>query len=185
MASITISPLNLLLNILGYIFENKIVAIYVDNSEVLVDCDIVECVVNDKAQLMEHPTESGTKISDHKVFQPMELTLTIALPYLNSEKSYDELYSLFRGNAVITVQTKAQVYKNLQIISIPHEERAGAIDRLFFKISLKEAIIVTPMYAKIDKVANKADAPTVEHGVKETTGSSMLYDIYKGVSGLF
>lgn len=167
MAKTRPSVLNLALNILGYKLQDKPVMIFgEDGNEVLADVAIISCRVNDQSKLMEHPIESGAKISDHKVFEPRSMDLTIALTSDGFDTEYAELFDLYRQCAVLSLQTKVQVYNNLQIASIPHEEKVTTMNRLQFNIQLKEAIVVTAQFVKatIVKPKKPADKPTEEVG---------------------
>lgn len=180
MAKTRPSVLNLALNILGYKLQDKPVIIFgEDGSEVLADVAIVSCKVNDQSKLMEHPVESGAKISDHKVFEPRTMDITIALTSDGFDTEYAELFDLYRQCAILSLQTKVQVYNNLQIASIPHEEKVTTMNRLIFNIQLKEAIVVSPQFVAAQRSYKKPEnKPTVEVGQQQPKKSSILGDIF-------
>ena len=180
MATTRPSVLNLALNALGYVLKDKPVALYTDGGqEVLADAAIISCKVNDQSKLMEHPIESGAKISDHKVFEPRSMELTVALTSDGYDTEYAELFDLYRECAILSLQTKVQVYNNLQIASIPHEEKVTTMNRLIFNISLKEAIVVTPQFVASQTSYKKpADKPTAQVGQQQKKKSSILSDLF-------
>lgn len=179
MAKTRPSVLELALNVLGCVLKDKQVILYTqDGEEVLPDASIISCRVSDQSKLMEHPIESGAKISDHKVFEPRTIDLTIALTQYGYSAEYRELFNLYRDCTIMKLQTKAQVYNNLQIASIPHEEKVETMSRLMFNIQLKEAIVVTSQFvAATSQKKRAADKQTVEVG-QQPKRSSVLSDIF-------
>lgn len=178
------SVLNLALNAIGYILKNKVVALYSaeEGAEVLTDCSIIKCIVSDKARLMEHPLEMGSKVVDHKVFEPITASLQIAMPISGFETECATLKELYRKGTMLSLQTKAYVYDNLQIAGIPHEETAENINRMIFNIELKEALMTQSIYVdQSSKVKSKADAPTKKVGQVQGQSDSALYWMFGGL----
>ena len=132
--------------------------------EALSTCSIIDCQVDDRSVLMEHPIESGAKIVDHKVFMPRKFKIRIALPRDNYQSAYQQLYNLFHNNTYITLQTKAQIYENLQITEIPHIEADNTVDRMIFTITLTEVKIVEAYYIKPEPKAKPVSTPTKKKG---------------------
>lgn len=178
------SVLNLAMNAIGYILHNKVVSLYSaeEGAEVLADCSIIRCTVSDKARLMEHPLEMGGKIVDHKVFEPITANLQIAMPISGFEMECATLKELYRKGTMLSLQTKAYVYENLQISGIPHEETAENINRLVFNIELREAQVAQSVYVdKSTKVKSKADAPTKKVGQVQGKSDSALFSMFGGL----
>lgn len=172
------SVLNVALNAIGFILKNKAVTIYdSSNQEVLESCSVISCVVQDKSRLMEHPLEMGAKVVDHKVFEPIVITLQIALPSSFYEDQYQQILQMYKDCEMLSVQTKAQIYSNLQIAAIPHEEKADTIDRLIFNLELREAQIASDVFVTPSSpVRNKEDSKTVNIGQTQGKKSSILYN---------
>lgn len=186
MAKTRPSVLELALNVLGYTLKDKPVILYTeDGEEVLADASIISCRVDDQSKLMEHPIESGAKISDHKVFEPRSIDMTIAFTADGYAEEYRQLFNLYRDCTIMKLQTKAQVYNNLQIESIPHEEKVETMNRMIFNIKLKEAIVVTAQFVKatIVKAKKAPDKPTEEVGQKPPVNESALYGAVGGKEG--
>ena len=178
------SVLNLAMNAIGYILHNKVVSLYSaeEGAEVLADCSIIRCTVSDKARLMEHPLEMGSKIIDHKVFEPITANLQIAMPISGFETECATLKELYRKGTMLSLQTKAYVYDNLQIAGIPHEETAENINRLVFNIELREAQVTQSVYVdKANKVKSKSDAPTKKVGQVQSKSDSALFSMFGGL----
>ena len=182
-----INIVNTLLNVVGAFYSDKIVAIYNSlNQEVLQDCAIIDCVVKDTARLMEHPIETGAKIVDHKVFEPRQVQIQLALTESNYQQEYEQLSFLYHNCEMLSVRTKAQIYSNMQIIGIPHEEKVNKIDRLILAIQLKEAMLVSPDYIKPKK--GKGTGPnsnTQKKGTVKPTEKTTFNKIVTGVKDAF
>ena len=72
--------LNLLQNALGFATQQSNVALYVDTVKVLTGnildpVSILDCKVTDDSQITNHPVESGAKISEHQIFNPVEIDM--------------------------------------------------------------------------------------------------------------
>lgn len=160
----------------GYVLSGKPVQMYANGRECLSTASLMTCSVNESAQLMEHPVEDGAKIVDHKVFNPVQITVTIAFTEENYAAEYTELKSLFTDCTFISMKTKANVFENLQIVGIPHEEKPENINRMLFTIQLKEAIIVSASYSgALSAVSSLMNSSTAKLG-KKNTESSMIGD---------
>lgn len=183
------SVVSLVLNTVGFLFKNKTVAVFANNIEVLENCAIISCDVQEQSQIMEHPIEDGATIADFKVFKPTQITLKIALNAEDYDTEFMELDALYRNCEMLTVQTKTQLYENLQIVSIPHDERAATVDRLVFTIKLQEVQIVEAAY--VQSTANRKsntqsaeNSKTVDVGQQQNsnTKQSVLKNIFGGNS---
>lgn len=180
------SVINLVLSAVNFIFRDKNVSVFANNIEVLESCDIISCDIQEQAQIMEHPVEDGAVISDFKVFKPTQITLKIALSSEDYEAEYSELSDLYKNCEMLTVQTKTQLYENMQIVSIPHDEKAATIDRMVFTIKLQEVQIVEASYTqatsnKLSNVQSAENNKTVDVGQQNTTStppSSTLKNLF-------
>lgn len=114
-----------------------------DSKEILGNCIIYSVKVENSAQLAEHPLEDGSRMVDHKIFLPKELSVIIYLSETGYSSEYQTIKSLYEERKFITVQLKNDVYSNLQIVGLPHEESNANINRLIVQINLKEALVVT------------------------------------------
>lgn len=151
--------------------------------EVLADLAFMEARVMDEAELMEHPLEDGSKIVDHKVHQPIEVTIQASLDLslqAAATNAYNEFKQLYQDGTLLMVKTSVDVYDNMLIQGIPYEELPNSYDRIIFNISLKEAIIVESQYIPLPpgKVRNPSDASTTLTGEKQPTENKQsLLDI--------
>lgn len=122
--------------------------------------------VNEMAQVMEHPVESGATITDHKIIKPVEITIDMLLDPMLYRSVYAQIKGYYLGGELFTVLTKSGAYTSMIITGIPHDEDPGLIDTIAISIALKQVIIVEAQYGKLppQSVENPTDADTVKRG---------------------
>ena len=178
----SLSPFNLILNIVGMVYRNKTIALYGEGGgELLGNAAIVSCSVNDSSKLMEHPIESGAVISDYKVFNPVTASVVVALSASGFESEYAQIYAAYKNCEFLTLQTKTNVYKNLQVLSIPHEATFKTINRPTITINLKEALTVDAAFTVGSNLKNPANTNTKDLGhvqTQKTANSTLLKDLF-------
>lgn len=144
--------------------------------------------VKEGAKVMDHPVESGSTITDHRIIMPVEIDLDVMLSGADYRDTYARVREVFLGNDTVTVQTRTGSYANMLVAEMPHDEFADVADAIPMLIRLREVIFVTAQFQALPpaKVAKKSDASTVKRG--QQTGkdeatprkSSVLYDVFYG-----
>lgn len=142
---------NLALNVVGLAMDTKNIAIYEDTKEVLTgnivfSAAIMSCTVTEDSNLMEHPVESGFKVVDNKVFNPVEIDIRLSLPSYAYMEVYKELRQLYEESTKLRIKTKGKYYTKMVLQGIPHEEKPENFDRIVFDLHFKEVIEVEPKY---------------------------------------
>ena len=176
---------NMIQNALGFVFNKKRFAVYNQfDDEVLSGMSVLSYNVNNDSQFIEHPIESGAKISDHHVFNPIEISCKVAMPYKSSildipdlqdfvfgssesfEDTYNQLKDYYRYSVPLRIKTEADVYDNMYISSLPTDVDSSTADRQIFYISFKQALTVEPQYIKMsaNKVKNASNASYSKNG---------------------
>lgn len=109
----------------------------------------IDVYVTREARLMEHPVETGAKVTDHIVYEPTEVTVecTVIGDY---RSAYAEVEGIFREAAVLSVSTKAKTYPSMVIKEMPHGEDAERFDALAMSITLREVTFVQPETASTE-----------------------------------
>lgn len=123
------------------------------------------------AKLMDHPLETGSVISDHIVFDPIEIRMPmICVGELEYRATYALIKSTYLAGTVLSVITRTGIYSSMVIAEIPHEEDAAHFDAISINIRLREAKFVTPQTGKL--TASNTDAnktSTVSRGAQTAT----------------
>lgn len=186
---------NLALNVLGLAMDTKNVAIYADTREVLTGnivfaSSIMGCNVTEDSELMEHPVESGFKVVDNKVFNPVEIDIRLSLPNYVFVQVLKELRQLYEQSTRLRIKTKGKYYTNMVLQGIPHEEKPENFDRIVFDLHFKEVIFVEPKYIKLpaSKLKNPENSDTQKLGNNVTDTkkkTSILKTGVNAIGGLF
>jgi hypothetical protein len=159
----------------------------------------IKATIKETARGMEHPIENGSTITDHRVIDPSEITLTLMLVGEEYPDTYGRIKALFQKSELLTVQTKTGSYPSMMIIEMPHDETSDVFDAVPMELKLREVLLVTAQFQALPPAAvqsgtdgrGKRNASTVKRG--EQTGktetppdaggqkkSSILYGIIYG-----
>lgn len=148
--------------------------------------------VNVQSKLMSHPLENGSQITDHAVKIPTEITLSFMLVGAAARDAYQRLRGYYDSKDQLVVQTRADVYRNMVIEQLPHDESAEVIGAFPVNIKLKEVLIATTQFQALppQQVATPRDASTVRRGQQSPRAepadkdgkkrSSILHGIFYG-----
>ena len=189
-----ISVFNLALNVAGIINNKKNVSLYtineqtgakediLDSGSILGNIDkysdmigvtpaIIDVEVTETCKLAEHPLENGKVRADNKIMMPTEITVRIALPAAQYKDVWDKLKTLKNDNTMIWVQTKNEIYKNMQIIAMPFSLNVNNVSRITLSLKLRE-ILVSQTYA-IAQTAGVADSDTYNIGEVSGNGQQL------------
>lgn len=105
---------------------------------------IMRATIQIDSQLMTHPLESGSEIADFAVDKPVQVQMAVMIPSTDYESSYRSIRQHFREKSQFTIQTRADLYKNLVIASMPHEESPEVGDCISMVITYREVEWYTP-----------------------------------------
>ena len=199
--------LNVIQNALGFKFNEKRFIVYQNDNELLGGMSVLNYSVRDDSDFATHPIETGAKIADHHIFNPVQITCNAAFPPKGFkwaqvsvvdllygrgqtfEETYKELTTLYKTSAKLTIKTDANVYENMYITSIPSDVSPDNADRQIFSITFEQAKMVMPQYIKLpaNKVKNHSNSSFVKSGevlptkVENTsTNKSILASWIKG-----
>lgn len=115
--------------------------------------------VRETSRVMDHPLETGVTISDHFIINPNEIEISALIPSVYYNSAYQDIKEAFLNKTLLSVQTKADVYTNMIVAEMPHEENPELFDVLVQGIRLKEIIYVAP--TSITTINKTGQAPTV------------------------
>lgn len=150
------------------------VAVYDQNfNQVFSNARPMHASIRDEAKVMEHPVETGATISDHIVFQPVEIDLSMILKSSNYRDTYQNIRQLYKAATVLIVQTKAGTYFNQLIQSIPHEEDPEIYDTIALSLRLKEVLFVTSISQALPTPKYPANSSTVSRGTVQPTNTTV------------
>ncbi len=130
--------------------------------------------VSEPSQFMTHPLESGAKITDHRIVQPVELTLSMILTPRDYRLTYQLIRQTYLNTIRLSVQTKVTTYTGMYIADMPHEEDPALFDTITLILQLREVQIFRTDERLLagSSVLNPADASTVGRGEQTASGAN-------------
>src|ERR1700746_2218343 len=83
----------------------------------------VRANVVEESTMFKHPLETGYKISDHRIIEPVEINMIVKLPEATFRDVYNSLRAGFKAGTAYTIRTRTGNYPNMILAAVPHEER--------------------------------------------------------------
>lgn len=138
------------------------------------------------AKVMEHPIETGSIVQDFMIVLPVEIELSMLLTGDEYQAVYQEIKGYFLTGTQVSIQTKADVFPNMLIQAMPHEESPEMFDVIPLALKLKQVQQVLVQYQALTatQVAKPEDASTINRGAQQPQQSA-LYQIGSFVKGIF
>lgn len=115
---------------------------------------------NSSVLITDHPIESGSSISDHKIKKPITLSVTAIIsdtplgisglfqiptdPSLSRE-GWERLLEMQKKDFPITVITGLKAYKNMQFESLVANRNSGNVGGITFTAKMKEIVTVASL----------------------------------------
>jgi hypothetical protein len=127
----------------------------------------LKAVVKEASKIMEQPIETGAVIVDHRILLPTEITLSLVLNSADYPDVYKTIQQLYLNATLLIVQTKAGIYVNQLIQTIPHEEDPSQYNAITIELNLKQVLYVTPQYNVTP--TNPNNSTKVQRGVQNPT----------------
>lgn len=147
----------------------------------------IKATVDRQAKVMDHPIETGAMVTDHRVMLPVTVELSLVLSGELYKNTYHLIKSLYLSADLLTVQTRVDVFSNMIVAKMPHEETADMRDGVTIALSLREVELVTAKYGKAATAAPKKakDSKNTNRGqqqpkaTSETRKTSVLGGLFK------
>lgn len=139
--------------------------------QVFADARPIKATIREESKTMEHPLETGSSVTDHRVIQPVEIELSFVLASEDYAGTYRQIRNLFARGDLLTVQTRTDSYPSMVIQAMPHEENPEAFDAVQLALTLKEVQFVEAQFATL-KVSKPADSRTVKRGEQQATAAT-------------
>lgn len=130
----------------------------------------IKVAVKPAIKAMEHPLETGATVTDHRIVLPKEIEVSFIIPPATYRDTYQTINNYFVYSILLIVQTRASVYYNMMITSIPHEESADMYNAIPLAMTLKEVLFAETQTSntKINPKSPK-NSGTVPRGQQNTT----------------
>jgi len=143
--------------------------------EIWSDAKIMTVSNNPEALVMQHPTETGTSIMDHRVIMPIETSVRLILEKDVYRDVYSSIQEYNQSAKLVDIHTRTGINSNMAIVAFPHEEDPEIFDAILIEIHFREMIFVSPSQGTMtqENTRNKADSNTVQQGQKTPSLTSI------------
>ena len=102
--------------------------------------------VDISSDLCDHPTETGSVITDNAIINPITIKVQVAMPTALYTRIYAQMVKYFQEKKFILVQTKFAMYRNMVIQAMPYKLENATVDRPVVELSLRQVMEVAPQY---------------------------------------
>lgn len=158
--------IDLLSSLLGNV---DIVGIYDGASQVFEKARPLKGSVREDSRTMDHPLETGAIITDHHILNPVEIEFPLFIPSQYYITTYQQIKNAYINGTLFSVKTAVNVYNNMFITGISHEEDPEFYSAIIMGMRLKQALFTVPDGSSFD--ANYApvspqDQSVVSGGLK-------------------
>jgi hypothetical protein len=144
-----------------------VVAVFTpDFKQVFSQARPIKGTVKPTSELMKHPIETGANVIDHSIFLPTEIELSLVPKVENYQDTYQTIKQIYQNRTLLTVQTLTDVYENMLILEMPHEESPDMRGTVAIALKLQEVILVTPQFSTVPR--NKNNTNTVNRGQQQS-----------------
>lgn len=124
----------------------------------------IKATVTQPSKVMEHPLETGGTVSDHRVFQPVEIEMTVVVPFAD----FPRLQAIYRQTETVAVRTNVGTFDNMIIETLPHDETPDVFDKVAVAMKLREVQFVEAQFQALPPRAvggrGNRNASTVKRG---------------------
>lgn len=127
---------------------------------------ILAADIQEPVQVMQHPLETGAKVTDHTVQMPKTCKFTIVMPFYFAEPVIKELLEFKQNSTLLTVKALGQVLTNMVINNVSRPINIKAFARPMFEVSLQEALQVETTIEAAGNVRFADDSNTQTCGLK-------------------
>ena len=144
-----------------------VVGVYDENfKQVFTEGRPVKATINDDATFFKHPLENSDQRTDHIIFNPVEINLTLILAGREARTAFATIKQAYANQTKLIVKTRADTYDDLYVKAMPHDESPDSYDAVVINLILEETRIAGADVSF--KPLNSSDSNTVRRGQQRT-----------------
>lgn len=155
-----------------------IMGIYDDSGQVFVNARPLKASLRETSKVMEHPAETGVTLADHHIINPVEIDIPLIISAQYYGPMYQQIKTAFLASTLLTVKTPVNVYTNMIIADMPHEEDPEHFNAISMSLRLRQIIYFIPGAPQALPAnyspADAANQNTVQGGVQQSTPLTSL-----------
>lgn len=139
-----------------------------ENQEIFTNVKFFDASITKDKQLMEHPKEDGTLITDHVVDNPTEINVQVLIDDFDSS-SLNQINDYYKNSTPIVIKVKNQIYPNMVMSGEPFKADSNHYNETVYDLSFKEVQEAVTQYVKmsVPQVKQKQNASTQKLGHKQ------------------
>lgn len=118
----------------------------------------VDANVDIDSDLCDHPTETGSIITDNAIINPISMKIQVAMPTGLYTRIYAQMIKYYQQKQYIIVQTKFAMYRNMVIQAMPYKLENATVDRPIVELTLRQVMEATPQYIASTGINNAKQA---------------------------
>ncbi len=156
--------------------QQDLVGVFTENFEQLFEmARPIKASVKREAILFKHPLETGAKIADHRIIEPVEIEMLVHIWGEDYPNTYQNIKAAWLRGDALTVRTKVDTFANMVLSGIPHEEVPEIFDAVPMLMRFEEIFYSKYVYRQavprksIDnskvKRGEQSPKPTILHRV--------------------
>lgn len=137
--------------------------------QIVIGARPIKVTVREISRIMDHPIETGSVISDHRIIMPEEIEFSTILPSGDYRSVYQQLETIFNAGTLLNVQTRTSTYKNMVIEEMPHQEDPDLFSTVSLGIRMRQAQIINTLSQALppQSVKNPVDQSTANIGQQQ------------------
>lgn len=142
----------------------------------------IKANVKERSKPMEHPIETGATVTDHRIILPNEIALSVVLRASEYRDVYQQVKQLYEKAAILAVQTRTGLYRDMFIVELPHDEEPDMYDTVAMVLNMKQVQLITVQSGRLiaGTVRNPNNTSTVNRGEQQPGNSgSILSQVFR------
>ena len=126
----------------------------------------MKCSVTEPSKNMEHPLETGSVVTDHRVILPVEAELSLIMNAAYYQDQYAQIKAAYLTGELFYLHTRVGVFANMMITDIPHDETPEMFDTITMALKLRKVQFATAQFLPLParKVSDKTSQSTKQRG---------------------
>ena len=116
--------------------------------------------VRESSRVMQHPLETGVVIADHIVNEPIEIEVDLIIPAVFYISVYQQIKTARLNGSLLVVQTNADVYTNMIVSDMPHDETPEMTGVLVMPLRMRQCLFVAPASITTQNTSNPSTVPS-------------------------
>jgi hypothetical protein len=134
-----------LIDLLALNGQSDVVGIYDGSSfqQLFADARPLKATVRETSKIMEHPAETGVIVADHHIINPVEIDIPLMIQAQYYASTHQQIKATYLNATSLSVQTRTDVYSNMVIADMPHDESPEFYDAITLAVHLKQVLYVS------------------------------------------